>query len=338
MNIVMIVPTGIGAEIGGHAGDATSIVRTLSSICDNIIIHPNVVNASNLNEMSDNCWYVEGSILDRFLNREFNLYKPPFNRVMVGVNAPADGYTVNTVSAARVLLGLDAFVVELETDLTMISRFDKETGKATGDIGGVNTLLKQCTRYDFDALALVTPITVDRDVALNYVSNGGVNPWGGVEADLSKMIANVLNKPVAHAPKGSTLEDFNEVVDPRMAAEMISHSYLYCVLKGLQRAPRICYDNNKSSLNALNIQCMLSPSGCWGPPHKACKTLNMPIITVKENKTIYPERDSGLYQHEIIVNNYWEAIGVLLALKAGISIDSLRRPFSETVVVRRGGH
>lgn len=60
-NAVFIVPTGIGAEIGGHAGDATPAVRMLAGICDYLITHPNAVNASDVNEMTENTVYVEGS-------------------------------------------------------------------------------------------------------------------------------------------------------------------------------------------------------------------------------------------------------------------------------------
>ena len=49
MNIVLIVPTGIGCEIGGHAGDANPVARLFGPCCDNLILHPNVVNASDVN-------------------------------------------------------------------------------------------------------------------------------------------------------------------------------------------------------------------------------------------------------------------------------------------------
>ena len=39
---VMIVPTGIGAAIGGFAGDALPTARALSSVVDCLITHPNV--------------------------------------------------------------------------------------------------------------------------------------------------------------------------------------------------------------------------------------------------------------------------------------------------------
>jgi hypothetical protein len=70
MNVVMIIPTGIGCEIGGHCGDGNAAARLLGACCDTLILHPNVVNASDLNEMPPNSLYVEGSQLDRFLKAE----------------------------------------------------------------------------------------------------------------------------------------------------------------------------------------------------------------------------------------------------------------------------
>ncbi len=53
-NVVFLVPTGINATIGGHAGDAGPVAQLLASICDTLILHPNVVNASDINEMPAN--------------------------------------------------------------------------------------------------------------------------------------------------------------------------------------------------------------------------------------------------------------------------------------------
>ena len=33
-NAVLLVPTGVGAEIGGHAGDAGPVARMLAEVCD----------------------------------------------------------------------------------------------------------------------------------------------------------------------------------------------------------------------------------------------------------------------------------------------------------------
>src|SRR5882672_5255275 len=61
-NAVLLIPTGIGSEIGGHAGDAGPVGKLIASCCDNLILHPNVVNASDINEMPENSLYVEGSV------------------------------------------------------------------------------------------------------------------------------------------------------------------------------------------------------------------------------------------------------------------------------------
>ena len=109
-NAALVVPTGIGAEIGGHAGDATPVARLLASVCDTLITHPNVVNASDLNEMPDNGLYVEGSLLSRFLMGAIGLRPVRSNRVLVIIDAhPNERFaraTVNAVNAARSTYGL----------------------------------------------------------------------------------------------------------------------------------------------------------------------------------------------------------------------------------------
>ena len=44
----MIVPTGIGASIGGFAGDALPVARALSNVVDCLITHPNVMPLTSL--------------------------------------------------------------------------------------------------------------------------------------------------------------------------------------------------------------------------------------------------------------------------------------------------
>jgi hypothetical protein len=107
MNVVMIIPTGIGCEIGGHCGDGNAPARLLGACCDHLVLHPNVVNASDINEMPENTLYVEGNHLDRFLQGKLFLQKVKSNKVLVVVNK-ADYQSINAVSAARTTIGLDA--------------------------------------------------------------------------------------------------------------------------------------------------------------------------------------------------------------------------------------
>ena len=322
MNVVLIVPTGIGAEIGGHAGDANPVCKLLASLSDILITHPNVVNGSDINEMSDNVWYVEGSILDRFLLGEFLLKKPLQNRILLVANQPIKSVTVNAVNAARVTIGIDIEIMELNTPLTMLGNF--QDGVASGQVDGWQELVKQVKHTDFDALAIHTPISVPREVTLNYCRHGGVNPWGGVEAIASKLLANALNKPVAHAPLENTPPEdtelsgiINETIDPRIAPEVISSCYLHCVLKGLNRAPRI----SSSGLSVDDIDVLVSPYGCFGKPHEACLGQKIPVIIVKENKTICNNLPHAKF---IVVENYWEVAGIISSMKAGITKESVR--------------
>ena len=64
-NVALLVPTGVGSEIGGHAGDAGPVTRLFGAICDTVITHPNVVNASDINELPENGLYVESPTVRR---------------------------------------------------------------------------------------------------------------------------------------------------------------------------------------------------------------------------------------------------------------------------------
>jgi len=323
MNIVMIIPTGIGCEIGGHCGDGNVVARLLGQCCDTLVLHPNVVNASDLNEMPPNSLYVEGSQLDLFLQGKTFLQEVHSNKVLVVVNK-ADYQSINAVSAARISLGIDAEILELKTPLTMVAKF--VDGLATGDVEGWEELVEQVLPLDFNALAIATPITVDKDVMTTYFESGGVNPVGGVEAKASKLIARKIGKPVAHGPVDYALNELKEIVDPRIAVETITENFIHCILKGLHKAPRL---NARRGLSVDDIDCMVSPYGCFGPPHEACLKAGIPVIVVRENKSVltHPEHEKFIY-----VANYLEAAGLIMAMRAGIDPSTVRRPIPPTVV------
>lgn len=330
MNVIMIIPTGIGCEIGGHAGDATPAARLLGACCDKLILHPNVVNASDINEMPTNSLYVEGSILDRFLEGKIELQEIKQNKILVVVNSPVLAETVNAVSASRITLGIDVEIRELDTSLRMIGKM--EDGRATGEVYGWEELVKQVVNLNFDALAITSLIQVSKEVSMYYYQNGGVNPWGGVEAKASKLIAARLNKPVAHAPiqteedkESDKAGEWDFITDPRIAPEIISKCYLHCVLKGLHKAPRI-----GKGLSVDDIDVMVSPYGCYGRPHRACQDMNIPIIIVKENTCVLKQYDVN---GAVYVENYIEAAGLLMAMRAGVHPSSVRRPLLKTEIL-----
>ncbi len=331
MIAVFIVPTGLGAAIGGDAGDANPAAKLIAECCDTLITHPNVVNASDINEMTPNMLYVEGSMLDRFLQGSIDLQPVrTFNKVLVVANSPVQPGTINAVSAARATIGLDAEILELRVPLQMTAELI--SGRATGQVSGVKELLAAVREVDFDALAVHTPIDVPRDVALAYFREGGINPWGGVEAKASRMIAEELGKPVAHAPLENTPRDdvdlyfiSDTVVAPRQAAEVVSNCYLHCVLKGLHRAPRI-----GPGLSCRDVDVLISPDGCWGPAHRACDARGIPVVCVRENSVAVPV--ANIPTRRIVVDNYLEAAGILMSMRAGVSPDAVRASFRPTHV------
>ncbi|MDA1128249.1 MAG: DUF3326 domain-containing protein, partial [Chloroflexi bacterium] len=140
-NVAMLIPTGIGAAIGGHAGDATPVAQLLAASCDTLIVHPNVVNASDINEMPANSLYVEGSVLCRLIMGTAGLQPVRSNRVLVLAQAHRDqvfaDLTVNAVNAARASYGLNcAGIIEMEKPLVMSPDYTG-SDRAAGSVEGL---------------------------------------------------------------------------------------------------------------------------------------------------------------------------------------------------------
>ena len=337
MIAAMIIPTGIGCAIGGHAGDATPAARLLAGAVDTLLVHPNVVNAADINEMPGNSLYVEGSMLDRFLRGEIHLEPAKSNRILVVCNeiTPA---TVNCAETARAILGADVEVLKLSKPLSM--RSEIKAGIASGVVSGVSSLCDEIDGMVFDAVAIYTEVEVEKRTALTYMRELGTNPWGGVEAIVSRQVSEALGVPVAHAP---TIEDdmvtFNEVVPPAFAPELVSASMLFCVLKGLHKAPRIGLEQSRYSLSVDDLDALITPV-CWGAPHEACKGAGIPIIMVMSNTTETQDFVEGHWTlgdaNLIQVPDYLSAAGALVALREGVSLASLERPLCPVKVLSNG--
>ena len=230
---VLLVPTGIGAEIGGHAGDAAPVAQLLGQVSDRIVLHPNVVNASDINEMPENALYVEGSVICRLLMGTAGLQSVRQNRVLVVIDAHEDSFfvsaAVNTVSGARASYGLSCpEVICLDPPVKLRARF-APSGRAAGrveDLAGLFRCLDD-RKGQYDAVAVSSVIDVPHEFHLGYFEAKGdmVNPWGGVEAMLTHALSSFFNVPTAHSPMFESQEVANldpGIVDPRMAAEAVS--------------------------------------------------------------------------------------------------------------------
>lgn len=347
-NAVLLVPTGIGSEIGGHAGDATPVARLLAQACDTLITHPNVVNSSDLNEAPENSLYVEGSVICRLLMGTVGLQKVRSNRVLVVIDAHHDDLfsnaAINAVSAARASYGFNCpKVIQLDPPVKMSAKFT-QSGRAVGEIENLEYLVQvlEDNRKEYDAIALSSVIKVPHHFHQEYFDREGtmVNPWGGVEAMLTHSISSLFNVPSAHSPMFESQEIANAnpgIVEPRMAAEAISLTFLQCIFKGLQRSPKIITDpelmQRSGVLTASDISCLVIPDGCLGLPTIAALEQGIPVIAVKGNKNLMRNDLSQLPWSPgqfHVVENYFEAAGLMNALKTGISPESIRRPIEYT--------
>jgi len=353
-NAVMLIPTGVDCAIGGHAGDATPAARLLANVCDQLILHPNVVNASDVNEQTENSLYVEGSIICRLLMGTAGLRKVRQNRVLLVTENRKDSpkvvdQTINCAEGARATLGMDiSDVLVLEQELHMLTGVS-DSGRVTGRVERLGHLLDilRDRRGSYDAVALATRITPHIDtVELHraYFGEGGPNPWGGVEAVLTHLVSSVLDVPAAHAPTMSSEAIRTEswgVVEPRKAAEVISTTYLFCVLKGLNRAPQVLVNPSghydPSVITAEDVSALVIPDGCVGLPTLAAVEQGIPVVAVRSNTNLMrndlkslPFRAGQLHY----ASNYYEAAGILSAMKAGVAPATIARPMQPMRIER----
>lgn len=112
-------------------------------------------------------------------------------------------------------------------------------------------------------------------------------------------------------------------------------TFLNCVLKGLQRSPQLVTDEalwgREAVLTAEDVSCLVIPDGCLGLPTIAALHQGVPVIAVRENRNLMKNDLSMLPwgpRQFFRVENYWEACGVMAALKVGIDPNSARRPIT----------
>ena len=349
-NAVLLIPTGIGAEIGGHAGDATPVARLIASVCDHLILHPNVVNASDINELPINSLYIEGSTITRLLMGTIGIQKVRANRILLIIGySPNEIFrtaAINAANAARATYGCDiSKVIILNTPIELKAEYSS-SGRATGMVTGADRVLLAIeeNRDAIDTVAISSIIKVPDSYHIDYFRCEGdmINPWGGVEAIFTHAISMLTNIPTAHSPMFETEKIANMdpgIVDSRMAAEAVSTTFLQCILKGLQKSPKIITDeemfNHPNVLKVEDISCLIVPDGCLGLPTLAALEQGITVIAVKENKNVMKNDLSVLpWQPNqfIKVDSYLEAVGVLTALKEGLLLDSLKRPIDLVTV------
>jgi hypothetical protein len=341
--VVQIVPTGVRCEFGGYAGDACPATNLLAAAADVVITHPNAVNASDLNEMASNVLYVEGGSLDDFLLGRLALVPSRGNRIGTlvdrsGINHLDD--VVNTLNAARAVGGIDCGIYTVGTEEIGVRTEWTASGCAVGTLRNPIGLLAMVEHLLAQGAQAIGAVSVIHGVTSGdfsrYLAGDIPNPSGGVEAIITHLISKVFRVPTAHAPL-PYYQDSREhgTHNPRASAEFISTPHYLCVLKGLARAPRLVAIEQLAQVAAHqislnNVGAVVIPASCLGGiPALAAEFSDIPLIAVEDNHTLLDVTNEKMRMHNVVaVKSYLEAAGIVLALRSGISLESLRRPIA----------
>ena len=329
--VVLIVPTGVGAAIGGYAGDALPIARAVSSISDRLITHPNVLNGAQLYWSLDNTYYVEGYALDRFAAGNWGLRSVRQNKVGLlldkGIEPELRLRHIQAADATRATLGLsltDYVVTDAPLEVELRTA---KSGASWGTIGNPGSLLRAADKLinqgGAEAIAVVARFPDDDDsIELqNYRHGAGVDCLAGAEAVISHLIVRNFGIPAAHAPALKPLA-VDPNVSPRAAAEELGYTFLPCVLVGLSRAPQFVTQTSSFSPGTIwseSVDAAIVPySACGGSAILSFASSSTEIIAVTNNSTQINVPPEPLGIKVTQVNSYLEALGILVARKAGI--------------------
>jgi hypothetical protein len=334
--VILIVPTGIGAAIGGYAGDALPVARAIAQVADRLITHPNVLNGAQLYWSLPNALYVEGYGLDQFAAGHWGLRPVIQNRVGLvldqGIEPELRSRHLQAADATRATLGLeltDYVVTDAPLGVTLRTA---QSGATWGTIQNPDSLLRAVEKLikvgGAEAIAVVArfPDDVGSEALQQYRHGQGVDPLAGAEAVISHLVVKTFGVPCAHAPALMPLP-LDPEISPRSAAEELGYTFLPCVLVGLSRAPQFVQNSGdrSSDLWVDQVNALVIPaSACGGSATLSLSQTSTLIITVQENQTRLNVTAKALGISTLHVGSYLEAIGVLVAHRAGINPMALR--------------
>ena len=351
---LLIIPTGIGCDIGGYAGDAIPAARLLAYASECLITHPNVMNGGSLYWPDSQIHYVEGYSLNLFATGE--LFLKPVRQQKVGLLLDAG---LESDLKQRHLQVADGCVASLGLDIGPTITTEKAlkinlkkglSGSSWGNIEEPDVLLRAAEKLKqagATAIAVITrfPDNFDDLETKLYRQGNGVDVIAGAEAVISHFLVKHLLIPCAHAPGLAPLDvDYN--LDPRTSGEEIGYTFLQSVLVGLSRAPDLicksvletkekCVLPMTNLLSNRNLGAVVVPQGALGGEAVlSCIEKLIPLIIVTNQGVLNvssrnmrldclsSDKDNNILH----ANNYLEAAGLITAIRHGINIKSLRRP------------
>jgi Protein of unknown function (DUF3326) len=342
---VLIIPTGIGAAIGGYAGDALPVARTLAQVTDRLITHPNVMNGAQMYWPMDNAYYVEGYGLDQFAAGHWGLQPVHQNSIGLVIDSAVEDDLrwrhLQAADAARATLGLDVKAHVITDKPLGVTLKTTESGASWGTLENPDSLLRAAKRLideaEVGAIAVIArfPDDLESPALEAYRQGKGVDPLAGAEAVISHLVVRTFKIPCAHAPALAPIP-LDPTISPRAAAEEIGYTFLPCVLAGLSRAPQfVDYQNvqtiaqpnvvaDSTIISAHQVDAVIVPATAFGGSAVMSLAHAPQIIAVGENSTTMAVRAADLGIAAIAVNTYLEAVGMIAAYRAGVAPHALR--------------
>ncbi len=338
---VLIIPTGIGAAIGGYAGDALPVARALAQVTDRLITHPNVMNGAQLYWPLPNAYYVEGYGLDQFAAGEWGLrpvHQNPIGLVFdQSIETDLRWRHFQAADAARATLGLDIRAHVVTDRPLKVALKTTESGASWGTLEHPDSLLRAAERLIVEAgvkaIAIIARFPDDEGSAAleAYRQGQGVDPLAGAEAVISHLVVRTFQIPCAHAPALAPIP-LDPSISPRSAAEEIGHTFLPCVLAGLSRAPQFAALSGISQqlaettlIRSDQVNAIVVPATAFGGSAAMSLAVSADqVIAVGENTTLMAVRAADLGIQATYVETYLEAVGAIAAYRAGVSPTALR--------------
>lgn len=319
---VFTVPTGIGANIGGFAGDAGSYARKIAKEFS-LIVNPNVVNAACFSAITENMLYTEGYTITEFMKGNISLIPSKDNKIGVifdkAISQNVLNIHINTINAVKTVYGANVIGWEISDEETGVDFFTTESGISTGCVKNTKTLIeagKKLIERGANVLAVVCKF--DEPEEDGYANGECVDVVGGAEAIISHCLTKELGTPTVHAPAFEDYAIKPDLVHPKAAAEYITPTFLPCLLLGLQNAPLIKKGLDEKYITVNNVKTLIMPKNSLGSSivTNAIKK-GIIVLAVEENSTVLnvTAENLGISDKVISVKNYEECLNFLRRLK-----------------------
>lgn len=167
---VLVVPTGIGAAIGGYAGDALPVARAFASVAERVVTHPNVMNGAMLYWPHPALQYTEGYALDEFAAGRWGLRPVASQRVGLLLDAGIEPELrlrhMQAADAARATLGVHVAAHTVTDEPLGVELRMSPAGASWGTLSNPSTLLRAAFKLRDEgctAIAVVARLPDDED-------------------------------------------------------------------------------------------------------------------------------------------------------------------------------